>query len=173
MNKKKREEVKTLLSVLPKSEVRNILVAGDKPWKAVAIMGLFVSAIYACAAANAFYNNYPSDWVFYNMGTLAAISLVPISIKTKNAAKQKQLYLSMINQLQIQISQTHSAIIKKIKTNLDYLLAIAMDKQPEVQDQEPSREKFVDKSDLVLNMKNKSYKKMLLEIRKFNSNNSR
>ena len=48
----------------------------------------------------------------------------------------------MINQLQIQISQTHSAIIKKIKTNLDYLLAIAMDKQPEVQDQEPSREKI-------------------------------
>ena len=76
-----------MLSVLPKSEVRNILVAGDKPWKAVAIMGLFVSAIYACAAANAFYNNYPSDWVFYNMGTLAAISLVPISIKNKERGK--------------------------------------------------------------------------------------
>lgn len=169
MNKKKREEVKTLLSVLPKSEVRNILVAGDKPWKAVAIMGLFVSAIYACAATNAFYNNYPSDGIFYSMGTLAAISLVPISIKTKNAAKQKQLYLSMINQLQIQISQTHSAIIKKIKTNLDYLLAIAMDKQPEVQDQEPSREKFVDKSELLLKMRKQSYKKMLQEIRDFNS----
>lgn len=174
MNKKKREEIKILLSVLPKKEVRNILISGEKPWKAAAITSIFISAIFACAAANAFSNNNVSDGIFSSSGVLMSLGLVLLNITTMDSAKKKQLYYSMINQHQLQIVQTHSAIIKNIQANLEYALAIASGKQPEAKTQKtPSIKKLADKSDLLLKMKNKSYKKMLLEIRKFNPNNTR